>query len=60
MQSQTKLSISNHIPFLIPLLGMLAAFPPLATDMYLPAIPYLEKLWGVDLKTINLTLVFFF
>ncbi|MCP3940300.1 MAG: multidrug effflux MFS transporter [Desulfobacteraceae bacterium] len=60
MQSQTKLSKSNHIPFLLPLLGMLAAFPPLSTDMYLPAIPHLVKLWGVDLTTINLTLVCFF
>ncbi len=28
------------IPFVL-LLALLTAFPPLATDMYLPAIPYL-------------------
>lgn len=42
------------------LLALLAAFPPLATDMYLPAIPYLESLWNVPLAVINLTLVLFF
>ncbi len=56
MGSRTNLSTS----FLIPLLAMLSAFPPLATDMYLPAIPYLGELWGVELKIINLTLIGFF
>ncbi len=45
---------------LILLLSMLAAFPPLATDMYLPAIPYLKDLWGIPLSVMNLTLVLFF
>ncbi len=60
MKSQTKSSPTKHIPYLIPLLASLSAFPPLSTDMVLPALPYLGKLWGVDLKTINLTLVIFF
>jgi MFS transporter, DHA1 family, multidrug resistance protein len=60
MGSGSNSSASGQIPFLIPLLALLAAFPPLSTDMYLPAIPYLGKLWSVDLKTVNLTLIFFF
>lgn len=59
MESRTNLSVSVHIPFLIPLLALLSAFPPLSTDMYLPAMPYLEKLWGVELKTISMTLIGF-
>lgn len=55
-----NLSTPLHIPLLMPLLALLAAFPPLSTDMYLPAIPYLGELWNVDLKTINLTLICFF
>jgi DHA1 family bicyclomycin/chloramphenicol resistance-like MFS transporter len=54
-----KVPAAGQIWFLIPLLALLAAFPPLSTDMYLPAIPYLGKLWSVDLKTVNLTLVCF-
>ncbi len=42
------------------LLALLTAFPPLATDMYLPAIPHLMKIWGHSLSTINLTLILFF
>lgn len=30
---------------LLLLLALLAAFPPLSTDMYLPAIPFLQKAW---------------
>ncbi len=46
--------------FFILLLALLTAFPPLATDMYLPAIPYLQKIWDLPLSVVNLTLVFFF
>ncbi|WP_051012227.1 multidrug effflux MFS transporter [Desulfobacula toluolica] len=60
MESRTNLSAALHIPFLIPLLAVLSAFPPLSTDMYLPAMPYLGKLWGVELKIISLTLIGFF
>lgn len=42
------------------LLALLAAFPPLATDMYLPATPHLQELWQLPLSIINLTLILFF
>ncbi|WP_419787412.1 multidrug effflux MFS transporter [Pseudodesulfovibrio sp.] len=41
------------------LLALLAAFPPLSTDMYLPAIPTLQELWGIPFSTVNLSLVLF-
>lgn len=44
----------------LPLIALLTAFPPLATDMYLPAIPTLQKQWNQPLSVINLTLVCFF
>lgn len=45
---------------LIFLLAWLTAFPPIATSMYLPAIPQLQKTWQESLAVINLTLVGFF
>ncbi len=45
---------------LLPLIALLSAFPPLSTDMYLPAIPLLQKIWQQPLSIINLTLVGFF
>ncbi len=47
------------IRFII-LLAILTAFPPLSTDMYLPAIPFLQTHWDQPLAVINLTLVLFF
>ncbi|MBA3007694.1 MAG: MFS transporter [Proteobacteria bacterium] len=44
----------------IALLALLAAFPPLSTDMYLAAIPLLGDKWHQPLAIVNLTLVFFF
>ena len=44
----------------IALLGLLAAFPPLSTAMYLGAIPLLVDSWQLPLATVNLTLVGFF
>ena len=41
------------------LLSLLAAFPPLSTDMYLPAIPTLQATWGLPFATVNLSLVLF-
>ncbi|EGB16538.1 major facilitator superfamily MFS_1 [Pseudodesulfovibrio mercurii] len=41
------------------LLALLAAFPPLSTDMYLPAIPTLQTLWGISYATANLSMVLF-
>jgi MFS transporter, DHA1 family, multidrug resistance protein len=46
--------------WLILLLAWLTAFPPIATSMYLPAIPLLQKTWQEPLAVINLTLVGFF
>jgi MFS transporter, DHA1 family, multidrug resistance protein len=42
------------------LLSLLAAFPPLSTDMYLPAIPQLKAQWNQPLMMVNLTLICFF
>lgn len=44
----------------IALLALLAAFPPLSTDMYLAAIPLLVDAWLQPLATVNLTLIGFF
>ncbi|HKI80454.1 MAG TPA: multidrug effflux MFS transporter, partial [Pseudodesulfovibrio sp.] len=41
------------------LLALLAAFPPLSTDMYLPAIPTLQAQWGISYATANLSMVLF-
>jgi len=45
---------------IVALIALLAAFPPLSTDMYLAAIPLLVKQWQQPLTTVNLTLVCFF
>ena len=45
---------------MVVLLAWLTAFPPIATSMYLPAIPLLQKTWQEPLTVINLTLVGFF
>lgn len=45
---------------IISLLALLTAFPPLSTDMYLPAIPHLQALWNQPLMVVNLTLICFF
>lgn len=42
------------------LLSLLAAFPPLSVDMYLPAIPTLQALWGIPFSLANLSLVIYF
>lgn len=57
------LLMSAYFEFTMPnliLLSLLAAFPPLSTDMYLPAIPTLQSLWGIPLAQANLSLVIFF
>ncbi|MCW7753634.1 multidrug effflux MFS transporter [Desulfobotulus sp. H1] len=50
----------NTMGHLIALIALLSAFPPLATDMYLPALPTLQRQWNQPLSTVNLTLVGFF
>jgi DHA1 family bicyclomycin/chloramphenicol resistance-like MFS transporter len=42
------------------ILALLAAFPPLSTDMYLPALPTMVANWQTTEAVINLTLVGFF
>ena len=37
-------------------LGMLAALAPLATDMYLPALPVMTAAFGVGASTVQLSL----
>lgn len=41
------------------LLALLAAFPPLSIDMYLPAIPHLQEAWGEPFSVVNRSLVVF-
>ena len=49
-----------RFPPILLLLSLLSAFPPLATDMYLPALPSLQEQWHTSFGTVNLTLVAFF
>ncbi len=53
------MKMTVHLKTLL-LLSLLATFPPLSTDMYLPALPFLQKAWQQPMSTMNLTLVFFF
>lgn len=46
--------------FLIPYLAFLGAFPPLATDMYLPALPTMGASLGVDNELTGYTISVFF
>ncbi len=41
------------------LIILLAGFPALATDMYLPALPILQNLWQLSLAEANFSLVIF-
>jgi len=45
---------------LFPLLVLLTAFPALSTDMYLPAMPTLQRTWQQPAAVVNLTLIGFF
>lgn len=42
------------------ILGALTAFAPMTTDMYLPSLPTLAKVFGVQLGAVQLTLAAFF
>ncbi|MFV0423829.1 MFS transporter [Oleidesulfovibrio sp.] len=44
---------------ILALLSLLAAFPPLAIDMYLPSIPILQCLWGVPYSVVSHSLILF-
>lgn len=53
--------ILNQRPkLLILFLALLAAVPPLTTDMYLVAIPRIAEEWGVSASRVNLSLVLWF
>ena len=52
--------IRERFPPIIFLLALLSAFPPLATDMYLPSLPLLQRELQAPLVDVNLTLVAFF
>lgn len=45
---------------LLSLIMLLGAYPPLTTDIYLPAVPSIGEHFGVDSTLANLTLVLFF
>lgn len=51
--------IKNPSLYLV-FLSLLGATPPLATDMYLAAIPRIAEDWNVDISLINLSLVLWF
>ena len=42
------------------LIALLVAFPAMSTDMYLPALPTIQRQWGVSMTGVNLSLVAFF
>lgn len=44
---------------MLPVLALLSAVPPLATDMYLPAFPQLSREFGVPASQVQLTLTAF-
>lgn len=52
--------LKRHPKTLIVFLALLAATPPLTTDMYLPSIPRIAEHWGASISTINLSLVLWF
>jgi DHA1 family bicyclomycin/chloramphenicol resistance-like MFS transporter len=56
---QSKLPAGRSARIIV-ILGMLCAFPPLATDMYLPALPQMAKSFGVAAGDIAATLSIFF
>ncbi len=45
---------------IVPLLALLTAFPAFSTDMILPAIPSLARMWNESLAVVNLILICFF
>ncbi|MBN1472932.1 MAG: MFS transporter [Syntrophaceae bacterium] len=53
---------SKQMPgyLLVPFLALLASFPALATDLYLPALPSMSKELNCSVSLVNLSLVLFF
>lgn len=57
-QSAPSRSRARHLELLI-LLGALQAFAPLSIDMYLPAMPVMEKVFNTSTAAVQITLVTF-
>ena len=55
-----KINIEQHKALYVIFLALLAATPPLSTDMYLAAIPQIAESWHVGKDLANLTLVLWF
>ncbi|WP_092346253.1 multidrug effflux MFS transporter [Desulfuromusa kysingii] len=53
-------NIEKHKALYVVFLAMLAATPPLSTDMYLAAIPQIAEGWNIGVDLANLTLVLWF
>lgn len=51
-----KKSIIGYGSFILVLLGVLSAFGPFVTDMYLPALPQLQTFYTTDASTVQLSL----
>lgn len=51
-----KTSIFRYGTFLLCLLGMLSAFGPFVTDMYLPALPQLQACFSTNASMVQLSL----
>lgn len=51
-----KSRLFTYGTFLLCLLGMLSAFGPFVTDMYLPALPQLQTYFSTDASTVQLSL----
>ena len=51
-----KEKIFRYGTFLVCLLGMLSAFGPFVTDMYLPALPQLQAYFSTDASMVQLSL----
>lgn len=45
---------------MLALLTLISAFPPLSTDLYLPALPRMQALLNTSQSRVNLTLSMFF
>lgn len=48
--------MGNNRTFLLIYLGMMSALAPLATDMYLPALPEISSFFGISTSTTQMTL----
>ncbi|MCD8568016.1 MAG: multidrug effflux MFS transporter [Geovibrio sp.] len=57
---RVMIDINRHKGLYIIFLAMIGATPPLATDMYLAAIPIIAREWNVGEHLVNLSLVLWF